>query len=380
MRGRLIGYITRLWEIPAHKRSFFQKVLFLFLHFLEHIYCVLFYFSQNFRKIKRKKKAHYFYVISIGNLSVGGTGKTVFARFLVKNLGQQVCAVISRGYNRIDTGQKYILLNPRDSLGEKRNINALGDEPYMLAHDLGIPVVVGKNKSVCLTRLEDYSYSKPLDLSYVILDDAYQNHSIKKDCEILLIDGRSPLGNGHCLPAGPLREKDYQRADVIVITHADALTNYERENIREKFKNFSCDKIFYGKHVIKGIFHQNNTLIEHDLTITKKWGACAGIGSFGSFTDSLKSLNISYSFIKQYPDHYNYTHDDIYKIINSACDQKLDGIITTAKDWYKIKSVLEQTCNHAKLSLFYVLRVEFEFLSNQEYISFMQFLKREKKG
>lgn len=154
------------------------------------------------------------FVLSIGNITAGGTGKTpmtLYAARLVKKLGY-TAAVVSRGYKGafeekggiVSTGKKIVA-----------TADQAGDEPYMLATTLNIPVVVGKNRyKAAMTAVEEFHPD------VVILDDAFQHLAVKRDLNLLLLDCTSPFGNNALLPRGPLREplSALNRSDAVVLT------------------------------------------------------------------------------------------------------------------------------------------------------------------
>ena len=161
-----------------------------------------------------------------------------------------------------------------------------------------VPVIVGKDRyKSCLLLEKTFGLSKKI----AILDDGYQNHQIKKNLEILLLDARSPFGNGHCLPAGNLREKDYSRADVIILTHADEIGADEvcpEQSCSERLSEiktkllpkFDQNKIFCGRHKPLGLFlFDEEQISPHDCQ-NKKFLVLAAIGSFNGFVQSVKIL------------------------------------------------------------------------------------------
>lgn len=377
MNKNLSKFITNLWEKSAEKKrlTFFEKIFFLILCFFEKFYCIIFFITQIFGKKNGNKNVPNLKVISVGNLSVGGTGKSVFVGFLVQFLEGKRCAIISRGYGGHHSGDKSLLV------GDGQNYfcapDTCGDEPYMLAQSLHVPVIVGKNRyKSCLLLRETFGLSK----SFAILDDGYQNHQLKKDFEIVLVDARSPLGNGHCLPAGNLREKDYSRADVIILTHADEISiNKEiSESVRSEqlskiktkfFPKFDQSKILFGIHKPVGLFLFDEQQIElHDCK-DKKFLVLAAIGSFSGFLQSLKKFGIQTDQILQFPDHHNYSFEDVALIFDTVKKYGLNGVITTQKDWSKLSFLMGKN----KLDIF-VFRITFEFLIKDEEILFGKYL------
>lgn len=329
---KIYFFITKLWEksIDFSHLSFLHKVTF----YLFHV-CEFFYQASFFCVIFVKKRLGGYdcspaKVISVGNLSVGGTGKSVFVKFLAAHLPSS--AIISRGYGKDH------------------------DEAKMLSQSLAVPVMADKNRRTSAQALKK-------SCKYLLLDDAYQNYQLKKDCEILLLDARSPFGNGHCLPAGPLREKDFSRADVIVLTHADEVEFDKIKKIKNNLQNFSPEKIFTGKHDVCGVLSgETGELV---VAGNKRFFAVAGIGSFSGFLLSLKKSGVRVGGHCEYPDHVSYTKHDVEKILENMGNNNCHGIITTQKDWVKLRSLVGDN-----ISLFYILEITFRFLSQEERESF----------
>lgn len=158
-------------------------------------------------------------LISVGNITVGGTGKTSMVEYIVRFLQKEgrVVAVLSRGYKRPLAKPG----NPEASYG------VMGDEPYMLHKRLGVAVVVGKNR----VKSADYAISRYAPQA-IILDDGFQQWKLKKDLEIVTIDAGNPFGNRQMLPRGILRQplSSLIQADVIVLTKTN-LVNTSRDTI-----------------------------------------------------------------------------------------------------------------------------------------------------
>jgi tetraacyldisaccharide 4'-kinase len=323
---------------------------------LEIFYRIGFAIVSSFKKHFGGHKVFY-KIISVGNLSVGGTGKSVFVQFLVRNLQKHLGAIFLRGYGRKGESNKSILLDFEAE--SHRDVRVVGDEAMMFLQNLSIPVVVGKNRILSSKILDEFCREKGKKIDYVVLDDAYQNHQLKKDLEILLIDAQGPFGNGHCLPAGPMREKDFGRASMIILTHADEVDSKELENLKKFLsQNFDFTKIFSGKHFCAGIrqggIHKISSLEDKQMFVV------AGIGLFSGFINSLKKRNVIIKRFKKYIDHHDYSKADVQDILLQMHKSGCDGIVTTQKDWQKIKELTEDK------DKFFVFEVGFEFLSDSE--------------
>lgn len=369
----IIRKITSLWDKTTSNNvlSKTEMLLFLTLCFLENFYRLGFLIVQKAKPLFFSPYQAPCKIIAVGNLSVGGTGKSVLVQFLVKHLVGFQCGIISRGYNRIQKDDEGCLL-----VCDGKNIfyeaSVCGDEPFMLAKNLSIPCVVGSDRAQSLQLLLKNAYHNEHMIDAVILDDGYQNQHLIKDIQILLIDARKPFENGHCFPAGRLREKDFSRADVIVLTHADAVGSHSLHSLKSNLKQAKKDNLIVcGVHKVSGIFEQNSVFVSMQEMKSRRLFATAGIGSFSGFLESLKSVGLTIGGELEFADHHHYTADDIKKIIEYATHHFCQGIIVTEKDWVKLSSLIPQI---ESLS-WYVIRIEFEFLTTHEYHSFMKVIK-----
>lgn len=279
-------------------------------------------------------------VISVGNLTVGGTGKTpmviAIAEILMKN--NKKTAVLSRGYKSKGEGNLKIVSDGNEI---KLNTVSAGDEPYLMAERLkGVSVLI------CPDRYESGRYAiENFTSDTIILDDGFQNLSIKKDIDILLIDAMNPFGSGYLLPRGILREplSAIKRADIIIITKADY-----PENISDIIETVR----FYNPHppIFKGIYKPSElvniaTGSKEDINILKNKSVTifSGIANPLSFSYLIKNAgaDIAKEFI--FNDHHFYTKNDIDEIKLSG--KKTDIIITTEKDAVKIRELIKEDIN-----------------------------------
>lgn len=302
-------------------------------------------------------------IISIGNLSVGGTGKTVMVEFLLDLLAPLKGGVVLRGYKNAAKTTKPILVSDGEQLFV--SVAQCGDEAYMLAIQNKIPVVVGRDRwAACNLLFQENS------IDYVLLDDAYQNVRMHRDLNILLIDSRYPLSQTTWFPAGFLREKDYIRADVIVLTHSQDLSSQQITAWYDELSLFNPKNIFFGEHVCSG-FYLNN--VGDDVVISlqqKRVLAIAGIGNISSFLETIQEQNVSVASMIDFGDHHVYTLCNMRKVIEQCRELNLDRVVMTSKDWYKCVEFIEILQEENVSTSFYVLRVQFEFLSEQQYDRF----------
>ena len=256
-------------------------------------------------------------ILCVGNIYIGGTGKTPLSLILADEFKL--------------LGKKPVII--------KKFYKSHKDE-HLLIEKRGIPLIFKKDRSGAIKLAE-----KEFDLA--ILDDGFQDYKIKKDLSILCFHNKQLIGNGYVIPAGPLRENlnSIKRAQI-------ALINGEKNLIFEdKLKKINADiKIFYSKYKIINLEQFKN----------KQILAFAGIGNPKNFFDLLieNGLNVKRSI--PYPDHYNFKKDEIIEIINQA-KEKNYTIVTTEKDLSRIENF--------KFSEIYSCNVKLEIENKSHLIS-----------
>ena len=265
-------------------------------------------------------------VISIGNITVGGTGKTptvIMIADLMKKQGYRP-AVLSRGYggntkspvNIVSDGQN-ILMKWKDA----------GDEPALLAKSLpGIPVLTGTDRFLTGTAAVER-----FGANILILDDAFQHRRLFRDTDIVLLDAALPFGNGFLLPRGPLRERPSAlgRADMLL-----------RTGVAEKTEPLPGDiplPSFRGVHKPTGIVSGKTGQIETPEALRgQRVIAFSGIGSPEAFRQGLAALGADVVLFRDFPDHHPYSDSDIDEIRRLAAKSGLSLLITTEKDGIRL--------------------------------------------
>lgn len=273
-------------------------------------------------------------VISIGNLSCGGTGKTPLvietANYLTK-LGYKV-AVLSRGYKRInEQKQNTILVSDGEDIISDYQIT--GDEPLLIAKKTYKSIVlINKN------RLQAALAATKLKAEVLILDDGFQYLRLKKDENILLVDASNT--NAHLLPKGNLRElqESMNRASVIAITHSKEIPNLTLE---KKINQYALNKpVIYMNYKVKQISGIN---IKRILSIEEarktNFISFCGIANPTSFLTLLKDYGLNILDNRTFIDHNDYDSSDIDEIIKCASRHKAENAITTEKDAIKIEDL-----------------------------------------
>jgi len=275
-------------------------------------------------------------IISIGNIAMGGTGKTPMTSWLVEylqSIGKKPC-IVTRGYNRVNN--KMIIVNPREK--KSYSVQDLGDEPFSLwKKHLDVSMVVGKNKIKAID-----SVVKLLDCDVVILDDGFQSLYIKRDLDIVMINAQQPKSL--------MREKlsNLKRSDVVV------------------FKNFVIESspIPQITNIIKqwgGLQFITKNITSCDLLENFQGSlfAVCGIADPSSFMNSLEKNKISINGFLHYGDHHNYSDIDIKNIVQQMKAKNSLAVITTNKDCYKLEKIKKYNMK------IFVLDYKIEFINDQ---------------
>ena len=277
-------------------------------------------------------------VISIGNVTAGGTGKTpvteLFARTLAAE-GRKV-AVLSRGYRRKEAPWwrrvlTQVIEKPLVVSDARRVLldSAVGgDEPYMLASNLpGVAVVVDRNR----VKAGRYAIDR-LGCDTLILDDGFQYQRLRHSIEVVLVDSTNPFGNGHMLPRGILREPARQiaRADIIFLTKCHGDVSAVREEIRRYNDHADIVECNHRPTVLRDVW----TREELPLSWLQGKTTCtlAGIASPRGFENSLRSLGAKVVWCERYADHHRYDSSEVLYALNRTADIGADALVTTEKD------------------------------------------------
>ena len=308
-------------------------------------------------------------VISIGNLTVGGTGKTPIVEKFAKALraGGRRVAILSRGYKSVPGP------SPRKSwFGKKKpqpprvvsdgkslllDSRTAGDEPYMLANNLkDVVVLVDKD------RVKSGLFAiKELKADTLLLDDGLQYLHLKHRLDIVLIDRQAPFGNEYLLPRGTLREppRNLRRASYIFITKSTGEPNDELINRIRRY-NRTAEIIECAHKPL----HLQNVLTGEQLPLERLRdtyvGSICGIAAPESFEDGLRKLGARLELSKRYTDHHRYTETELQSFVTRCVRRDLEMIVTTEKDAVRFPRLTKTDVP------IYFLRVEIEILSGHE--------------
>ncbi len=297
-------------------------------------------------------------VISIGNLTAGGTGKTpmtVFVAQMLRDLGYRV-VVISRGYRGemedsggIVSDGETIFTGPDQA----------GDEPYLMAGLLqGVPVVVGRRRyEAGMLAVERFHPD------VVVLDDAFQHLRLKRDLNLLLLDHRSPLGNGFVIPRGRLREplSAIERADAVIFTRsAHAAHPIQLQRLPASLPSF------YTTHrpVLRKIDPDCRFFLPGSADLSsmirgKRIAAFAGLADNKQFFHSLESAGCDLVAAFSFGDHHRYDEKELDRIVETAHEKSADILVTSLKDFVKTREKTDWS-----LQLI-VIDVSIQFLSDR---------------
>ncbi len=269
-------------------------------------------------------------VVSIGNLTLGGTGKTPLTMWVARWYQQQGwrVAVLSRGYGGHATA------NPRVvSRGDGPVLDwyEVGDEPYLLAKTLpGVPVLVGKDRY----RSGRYACER-FGTQVLVLDDGFQHHALQRDLDIVLIDATNPFGHGTLLPRGTLREslRALHRADVFVLTRTELAAD-TLQILSAQLRRWQHEQPIYHMTTVLATLWQGETCVPGGMSWLqqRRLVAFAGIGNPRAFATALSHLGTQIAALLVFPDHHPYTPRDWQAIVDVARLQDAACLVTTAKD------------------------------------------------
>ena len=280
-------------------------------------------------------------IIAVGNLSVGGTGKTPHIEYLIRLLGNKKVTTLSRGYGRKTKG--FILAD------EKATALSIGDEPFQFFSKFKeITVAVDADRRHGIEELQEKIHPE-----IILLDDAFQHRKVKAGFYILLTDYNHLFTQDYILPFGNLREPSFgkKRANVIIVTKCpDDISEIAMQNIR---KELNVDvPVFFSKIVYDTFLWNNNQKIKIEEVQESKL-IVAGIANPTSFINFLKKDTDD---VLLFPDHHSFSEKDIETILATAKGRK---IVTTEKDYMRLQDKIEAN------QLWY-LPITIEIIKNQD--------------
>jgi tetraacyldisaccharide 4'-kinase len=242
-------------------------------------------------------------------------------------------AVVSRGYRRRSRGLQIVA----DAASIRLEPEEAGDEPFLLARRLpGVPVVVGANRADAIQLARDR-----FGITAVVLDDGFQHRTVMKDLEVVMARARKPWGNGQLLPSGPLREPlgALARADLVVAAGAQSLTEApEVVNAVRRYRP-GCP-VLAARYVPIECWEAQRV---RPVPLTQLAGArliaFAGIASPSGFQTTLEEVGVHVEATIGFRDHHWYTERDLARLEAQATAPGIDGLVTTEKDWVRLRTL-----------------------------------------
>lgn len=302
------------------------------------LFSIIYGFALRITKLLKKPKKLPYKVISIGNITLGGTGKTPAVMAMAeeaKKRGLQPC-ILTRGYKGKAKGPCFVTKGE----GPLLDASQAGDEAYLMAEALrGVPIIKCADRyKGGMFALNSQFFTLNSRLIFV-LDDGFQHWSLRRDKDIVLIDATNPFDNKKLLPEGRLREplSSLKRADIIVLSKADMTDEKRISACTSKIKQYNADApIYTSSHVPAALIKASGETESIYMLKERRVYAFSGIANPSHFEALLTSMGAELIKSKRFKDHHHYQQGDIDKIIMDAGG--LD-IVTTEKDMVKLKGL-----------------------------------------
>ncbi len=280
-------------------------------------------------------------VVSVGNLTLGGTGKTPMVKWLaqrLQNAGARV-AIVSRGYGAVNGQQN--------------------DEALELAASLpGVPHIQNRDR-VAAAKLAIQDFNPHL----LLLDDGFQHRRLARDLDIVLLDALEPFGFGRVFPRGTLREPlaGLRRADVVCLSRADVISVSQREAIRSRVAQIAPEAAWCElAHAASKLINSRGESQPLDTFTRRRVAAFCGIGNPAGFRHTLAAITGKLAAWREFPDHHAYTPADQSALIQMARNSKSEAIVCTEKDLVKLRQ------NQLGDVPLWAVSIEMQFLRGQE--------------
>lgn len=294
-------------------------------------------------------------VVSVGNITAGGTGKTPMVIWLAEQLAREgkKVGVLTRGYR-----------------GSSDNGVPQSDEVAILRSRLGesVPVAVGADRFASGMRLTNCG------VDHFVLDDGFQHLQLARDADIVMIDATDPFGGGRCLPAGRLREpvSALGRADLIVISRAERAPAVET-----RVRRHTDAPIFYAvtelRDVVRFIGAGRVAEVATSEWQSRRFFAFCGIGNPPAFFGSLRTWGFHVMQTEAYPDHYRYEQMDATELEARCRANESDGLICTEKDVFNLRDVKFST------TPVFIARISLRVIDSVEFVSALRGLLDSKR-
>lgn len=300
------------------------------------------------KKILRSFRVERARVVSVGNITVGGTGKTPTIEFLARRLqamGNKI-VILSRGYGRQSRGRLVVSDGRKLLVG----VELAGDEPTLLAQHLtGVPVVVGEDRYQAAKFIEQH-----FQPDIILLDDGFQHRRLQRDLDIVLIDATRGFGAGYLLPAGFLREPiaSLKRSNLIWLTRIDQAKNYQQ--MLDTIRRYTAAPILTSSHEPRALIQAWSgqrgelALLRHQRVLL-----FSGIAHPMAFERTVNDCGAKIVAHEKFPDHFGYSRKILQQVIAQSKKDAADLVITTEKDYVRFKHLLT-----AEFSCIFYLQIE----------------------
>ena len=287
-------------------------------------------------------KRYHFPIVCVGNLAVGGTGKTPMVEYLVRLLGQEQVAILSRGYRRKTRG--FVLAD------DSATAMTLGDEPYQYHRKFPrATVAVCESRQEGIERLLENPHFK-----YIILDDAFQHRKVQAETNLLLTSYDKLYTQDFLLPVGSLRDirSRAHKAQIIIVTKCPELTQTEQEKIIQQLKPLPSQKVYFTTIAYSDrVYSHEDSQALKDFIATP-FTLVTGIANPTPLVDFLEKQGASFEHLA-YSDHHHFSNRELEFL------RQKERILTTEKDYVRLEGAL---------STLYYLPIETQFLNDQRLI------------
>lgn len=362
MNEKAVRYFFQILE--GRKKGLWPQILLFLLHILSLPYGFVvisrrFLYSLGILPRKRAEVP----VISVGNITVGGTGKTPLVRYLTQFYREQGFspAILLRGYGGAFQGEAGLVTDGHTLHMEAKQA---GEEAVMMAWQMpGVPILIGKKRIACA-----HMAAEKLDIDLLILDDGFQHLQIRRQLDLVAVDATNPFGYGYLLPRGLLREplRTLKSAQILVLTKVDQVPARRLQRIKDNLKQKAPGSLLveagYRAVFLRDLPGEKTLPLDlHRERIL----AFSGIGNPRSFEETIKGLGGEITARLRFPDHHSYTEEEILHIFSLAFQRRVDLIITTEKDAIGLPLYLRELIAGQEMTL-WVLGIEIEVLDKEE--------------
>jgi tetraacyldisaccharide 4'-kinase len=300
-------------------------------------------------------------VVSVGNISAGGVGKTPFVELLTRMLTQRgrKVAVLSRGYKRRSAGT-VVVSNGQVLCAEA---DTAGDEPAMMAAKLhGVVVVVDERRA----RAAQY-VARQFAVDVLVLDDAFQHRYLRRDLDIVLLSADEFRAGNHLLPAGNRREPltALSRADLLVVSQVEDLEGLRR--VEESLRALA-DRPVIGVRTRVSAFKKAHSGFSVDLKSLKgkEVVAFSGIGNPNAFELTLRSMGLEVKRHFRFADHHRFVNEDLQRLERACRELGVDFLVTTEKDVTRLKGCTSRGREFAERNPLFYVEIEHEVIRGEE--------------